>query len=275
MSWHQYWHFSAIFGCYLQFAGEVLSVVAHQNIAEAQKNAACNNIKNVQYFGGSPVEALPQIAEKIAYDKACAVMISSAIRSSAGKYLWMLYVMFSCRVFKPSGMRQCVVGWVVPDVSEDHGAFIFRVKRITDFALYTCVGRLLCDASGYSKILKSRKPSSSVPPDTEDEGTVILPDAGIRPLSNTALTFQNTNLQQHWLGNLKSRIALFVSVWISVSWNTLLSSLPIVCHMYRFYCCCYDDSVATCTGIMCYQGIVIVASQVYCECKLASGLIIS
>jgi uncharacterized Fe-S radical SAM superfamily protein PflX len=71
----------------LQFAGEVLSVVAHQNIAEAQKNAACNNIKNVQYFGGSPVEALPQIAEKIAYDKACAVMISSAIRSSAGKYL--------------------------------------------------------------------------------------------------------------------------------------------------------------------------------------------
>jgi hypothetical protein len=59
----------------LQFAGEVLSVVAHQTLAEAQQNAAYNNIKNVQYFGGSPVEALPQIAEKIFYDKACAVMI--------------------------------------------------------------------------------------------------------------------------------------------------------------------------------------------------------
>jgi hypothetical protein len=70
----------------LQFAGEVLSVVAHQPVAEAQNIAACNNIKNTQYFGGSSVEALLQISEKIMCDKACAVVTCNAIHSSAGKY---------------------------------------------------------------------------------------------------------------------------------------------------------------------------------------------
>jgi len=65
----------------LQFAGEVLSVVSHQTVAQAEKNAACNNIKNVQYFGGSSVEALTQVTEKISCDKACAVVICSG-----GKY---------------------------------------------------------------------------------------------------------------------------------------------------------------------------------------------
>jgi tRNA/tmRNA/rRNA uracil-C5-methylase (TrmA/RlmC/RlmD family) len=74
----------------LQFAGEVLSVVSHQTVAQAEKNAECNNIKNVQYFDGSSVEALPKIAEKISCDKACAVVICSG-----GKYLWMLCLMFS------------------------------------------------------------------------------------------------------------------------------------------------------------------------------------
>jgi tRNA/tmRNA/rRNA uracil-C5-methylase (TrmA/RlmC/RlmD family) len=66
----------------LQFAGEVLSVVSHQTVAQAEKNAECNNIKNVQYFGGNTVEALSKITEKISCDKACAVVICSA-----GKYL--------------------------------------------------------------------------------------------------------------------------------------------------------------------------------------------
>lgn len=63
-----------------------MSVVAPQNIADARKNAACNDIKNIEYFGGSPEEVLPQIAEKIAHDKACAVMLSSGIRTVVGKY---------------------------------------------------------------------------------------------------------------------------------------------------------------------------------------------
>jgi tRNA/tmRNA/rRNA uracil-C5-methylase (TrmA/RlmC/RlmD family) len=66
----------------LQFAGEVLSVVSHQSVAQAEKNAASNNIKNVHYFGGSSVEALSQIAGKISCDKACAVVICTG-----GKYL--------------------------------------------------------------------------------------------------------------------------------------------------------------------------------------------
>jgi phosphoribosylanthranilate isomerase len=66
----------------LQFAGEVLSVVAHQSVAQAQKTAADNNLENVQYFGGNPVEALPKLAEKISCEKACAVVICSG-----GNYL--------------------------------------------------------------------------------------------------------------------------------------------------------------------------------------------
>jgi tRNA/tmRNA/rRNA uracil-C5-methylase (TrmA/RlmC/RlmD family) len=66
----------------LQFAGEVLSVVSHQSVAQAEKNAASNNIKNVHYFGGGSVEALSQIAEKISCEKACAVVICTG-----GKYL--------------------------------------------------------------------------------------------------------------------------------------------------------------------------------------------
>jgi len=165
MSLCQYWHLDAIFGYYLQFAGEVLSVVLHQTVEQAEKNATRNSIKNVQYFGGSSVEALPQIAEKISCDKACAVVICSS-----GKYLWMLCVMFSHWRFKPSGMCQCVASQVIFCVSEDHGAFIFRVKTTTNFALYTSVGRLLYDASGDSKIWKSARPSCSFPPNPEDEG---------------------------------------------------------------------------------------------------------
>jgi tRNA/tmRNA/rRNA uracil-C5-methylase (TrmA/RlmC/RlmD family) len=66
----------------LQFAAEVLSVVSHQTVAQAENNAAHNNIKNVQYFGSSSVEALPKVAEKISCEKACAVVICTV-----GKYL--------------------------------------------------------------------------------------------------------------------------------------------------------------------------------------------
>lgn len=59
-----------------------MSVASHQTVAEAEKNAECNNIKNVQYFGGTSVEALAKVAEKISCDKACAVLICSG-----GKYL--------------------------------------------------------------------------------------------------------------------------------------------------------------------------------------------
>jgi hypothetical protein len=55
-------------------------------------------------------------------------------------------------------------------VSEDHGAFILRINTTTNFAFYTSLGRLLFDASGDSEILKSTKPSCSVPPDPEVEG---------------------------------------------------------------------------------------------------------
>jgi hypothetical protein len=65
-----------MFGC-LQFAGEVLSVAANQNVAQAQKTATDNKLENVHYFGGNPAEALPQLAEKITCEKACAVVICS------------------------------------------------------------------------------------------------------------------------------------------------------------------------------------------------------
>jgi hypothetical protein len=66
-------------------------------------------------------------------------------------------------------MCECVAGQITFCVLEDHGAFIFRVSTTKNFALYTSVGRLMCDASGDSEILKS-KPSCLVPPDPEDEG---------------------------------------------------------------------------------------------------------
>jgi hypothetical protein len=82
------------------------------------------------------VEALSQIAGKISCDKACAVVICTG-----GKYLWMLCVMFSHWRFKPSGTCQCVAGQVIIYVSEDHGAFIFRVKTATHLHIHGSVHR--------------------------------------------------------------------------------------------------------------------------------------
>lgn len=78
--WYQYWH------CWLQVAGEVLSVVSRQSVEEAQKNATRNKITNCHYFSGGIEAVLLEVAKEIGYEKACAVMICNANCSTTCEY---------------------------------------------------------------------------------------------------------------------------------------------------------------------------------------------
>lgn len=73
--------------CWLQVAGEVLSIVSQQSVEDAQKNATRNKITNCHYFGGSTAAVLLQLANKIECEKACVVMICSANRSTTCKHI--------------------------------------------------------------------------------------------------------------------------------------------------------------------------------------------
>ena len=67
-------------------AGEVLSVDVDHLVEEAKKNAERNEIKDIEHFSGKAEEVIPEMAKKIQFDKACAIVISSVNRFSTCKF---------------------------------------------------------------------------------------------------------------------------------------------------------------------------------------------
>jgi len=58
-----------------------------------------------------------------------------------------------CWGFGSAGMWHSVIGWVVPDVLKDHGAFIFRCQAVVRLGLLhpLVIGSLTLDIRHYNK----------------------------------------------------------------------------------------------------------------------------